>query len=190
LPSCVGANAFQTASGQPDASDPLRDETGILAGCHTALRAATAAEQELAGPLAGVCSLNSNLTGRPVFFCRTVARSAVYPLAATSSTLIATTSQPRSLLSIAKLNMARSRARPSIWSFVRIDQTCLDPNGGFAPVTLPKALVSGSRLLDLAWSYSSVTEDEEHVALARASEAGQLWGHGLALGPVTSERRQ
>jgi hypothetical protein len=26
-----------------------------------------------------VCSLNSNLTGRPVFFCRTVARSAVYP---------------------------------------------------------------------------------------------------------------
>jgi hypothetical protein len=30
--------------------------------------------------------------------------------AATSSTLIATTSQPRSLLSIAKLNMARSRA--------------------------------------------------------------------------------
>ena len=42
-----------------------------------------------------------------------------------SSTLIATTSQPRSLLSIAKLNMARSRARPSIWSLVRIDQTCL-----------------------------------------------------------------
>jgi len=28
-----------------------------------------------------VCSLNSNLTGRPVFVCRTVARSAVYPLA-------------------------------------------------------------------------------------------------------------
>jgi hypothetical protein len=38
---------------QPDASDPLRDETGILAGCHTALRAATAGEQELAGPFAG-----------------------------------------------------------------------------------------------------------------------------------------
>jgi hypothetical protein len=30
---------------------------------------------------------------------------------------------------------------------------------------------------DLAWSYSSVTEDEEHVPLARASESGQLWGH-------------
>ena len=35
-------------------------------------------------------------------------------LAATSSTRMATTSQPRGLLSIAKLNMARSRARPSI----------------------------------------------------------------------------
>src|SRR3984893_12248610 len=84
------------------------------------------------------------VTGRPVFFCRTVARSAVYPLAAISSTLIATTSQPRSLLSIARLNMARSRARPSIWSLVRIGQTCLGRNGGFAPVTLP--LFQGTRL--------------------------------------------
>src|SRR3954452_15679057 len=40
-----------------------------------------------------------------------------------SSIRMATASQPRSLLSIARLNMARSRARPSIWSFVRIDQT-------------------------------------------------------------------
>jgi hypothetical protein len=31
-------------------STPLRDEPGILAGCHTAVRAATAGEQELAGP--------------------------------------------------------------------------------------------------------------------------------------------
>src|SRR5450631_1376352 len=84
-----------------------------------------------------VCSVNSNRTGRPVFFWRTVARSAVYPPAATSSTLIATTSQPRSLLSIARLNIARSRTRPSIWSFVRIDQTCLGRSGGFAPVSLP-----------------------------------------------------
>src|SRR3954449_8655305 len=50
---------------------------------------------------------------------------------------MATTSQPRSLLSMAKLNMARSRTRPSIWSFVRIDQTCLGRSGGFAPVSLP-----------------------------------------------------
>src|SRR4051812_26192112 len=36
---------------------------------------------------------------------------------------MATTSHPRSLLSIARLNIARSRTRPSIWSLVRIDQT-------------------------------------------------------------------
>jgi hypothetical protein len=50
---------------------------------------------------------------------------------------MATTSQPRSLLSIARLNIARSRTQPSIWSFVRIDQTCLGRSGGFAPVSLP-----------------------------------------------------
>ncbi|MBT1517034.1 hypothetical protein KIP88_42420 [Bradyrhizobium sp. SRL28] len=47
-------------------------------------------------------------------------------------------------LSIARLNMARSRARPSIWSFVRIDQTCLGRSGGFAPVSFP--LFHGTRL--------------------------------------------
>jgi hypothetical protein len=45
--------------------------------------------------------------------------------------------QPRSLLSIASLNMARSRARPLIWSFVRLDQTCLGRGDGLAPVSLP-----------------------------------------------------
>jgi hypothetical protein len=133
------------------ASDPLRNKTGILAGCHAAVRVATACEQELAGAVcrwtvidrpAGL--LNSNLTGRSVFFCRTIARSAVYRPAATSSTLMATTSQPRSLLSIARLNMARSRARPPIWSFVRIEQTCLGRSGGFAAVSFP--LFHGIRL--------------------------------------------
>src|SRR5499427_6695424 len=56
---------------------------------------------------------------------------------------MATTSQPRSLLSIARLNIARSRARPSTWSFVRIDQTCFGRSGGFAPVSLP--LFQGTR---------------------------------------------
>jgi hypothetical protein len=87
---------------QPNAADPLGNEARILARCHTAFDTTTTGEQELARTFVGdfqivvdcwrVCSLNSNLTGRPVFFCRTVARSAVYPLAATSSTLIATTS--------------------------------------------------------------------------------------------------
>ncbi len=51
--------------------------------------------------------------------------------------LQATTSQPRSLLSIARLNNARSRTCWSIWSFVRIAQTCFGLSGGFAPVSLP-----------------------------------------------------
>jgi hypothetical protein len=84
-----------------------------------------------------VDSVSSNLTGRPVFFWRTLALSAAYPLDATSSTFRPTTSQPRSLLSIAMLNNARSRVRPSTWSFVRIDQTCFGRSGGKAPTILP-----------------------------------------------------
>jgi hypothetical protein len=63
-------------------------------------------------PPARVCSVNSNLTGCPVFFCRTVARSTAYPPGATFSTLRAATSQPRNLLSIARLNIAKSRVLP------------------------------------------------------------------------------
>jgi hypothetical protein len=43
----------------------------------------------------------------------------------------------RSLLSIGKLNMARSRVRPSIIGRVRIDQTCFGRSGGLAPISLP-----------------------------------------------------
>src|SRR5579859_2744147 len=115
---------------QPNAADPLRNESSILARCHVAVRTATAGEQELAGPFAsGLQVVIDRLAGTP---------------AATSSTRMATTSQPRSLLSIARLNMARSRARPSIWSFVRIDQTCLGRRGGFAPVSFP--LFHGTRM--------------------------------------------
>jgi hypothetical protein len=51
--------------------------------------------------------------------------------------------QPRSLLSIASLNIAKSRVRPSICNRVRIDQTCFGRNGGFWPMSLP--LLQGSR---------------------------------------------
>src|SRR6266478_4325175 len=104
----------------------------------------------------------------PGLLCRTVARSAVYPHAATSSTRMATTSQPRSLLSIARLNMARSRVRPSIWSFVRIDQTCLGRSGASPRSACPCSRACGldfstGRLRCLTWSYSSVTEDDHHA---------------------------
>jgi hypothetical protein len=41
------------------------------------------------------------------------------------------------LLSMARLNIARSRVRCSIWSLVRIAQTCFCRSGGLAPVSFP-----------------------------------------------------
>jgi hypothetical protein len=73
-----------------------------------------------------------------------------------------TTSQPRSLLSIARLNGARSRLRPSICSLVLIDQTWLGRNGGLAPTSLPFSKVCEvqacrQRAIDgLSWSVSLV----------------------------------
>jgi hypothetical protein len=48
-----------------------------------------------------------------------------------------TTSHPRSLLSIARLNSARSLKRFNNWSRVLIAQTCFGRRGGLAPVSLP-----------------------------------------------------
>jgi hypothetical protein len=107
----------------------------------------TTRKQELAGPFVGDFQIvvdrlaglfaqfkSDRSSGLLLSDCGAVSR---IPARSDILDLDRTTSQPRSLLSIAKLNMARSRARPSIWSFVRIDQTCLGRNGGFAPVTLP-----------------------------------------------------
>lgn len=38
---------------------------------------------------------------------------------------------------VVRLNIAKSRVRLSIWSFVRIDQTCFARSGGFWPISLP-----------------------------------------------------
>ena len=65
------------------------------------------------------------------------------PCGATSSTFRLTTSHPRSLLSIATLNIAKSRSRPSTWSLVRIDQTFFVWSGGFDPIIL--SVPRGSR---------------------------------------------
>ena len=51
-----------------------------------------------------------------------------------------------------------------------MDQTCLDRSGGLAPISLP--LFQGVRWAGeancryLTWSYSSVTEDDEHAICA------------------------
>ena len=69
---------------------------------------------------------------------------------------------------MARLNMATSRVRPAICSFVRIDQTCFGRRGGFAPINLP--LFQGSRReacgMASVGSYivgSSVTEGHQDV---------------------------
>src|ERR1700680_5154045 len=121
----------------------------------------------------------------PVFFWRTVARSTAYPLGAMSSTLSATTSQPRSLLSIATLNIARSRVRPAICSLVRIDQTCFGRSGGLAPTNLP--LFQGTRFGAAGAGVSLscmvillVCENDQHGLHARAPSGVRL---------LTSNRR-
>src|SRR5262249_41020126 len=74
-----------------------------------------------------------------------------------SSTRSATTSQPRSLLSIARLNIAKSRVRPSICNRVRIDHTCFGRNGGFWPISLPlfQGCRRGSEGIACAWDCGS-----------------------------------
>src|SRR5215813_12023329 len=73
----------------------------------------------------------------------TVARSLTLPPANTSSILSRTRSQPLSLLSIARLNIARSRRRPSICSRTRIVQTYFGLSGRFWPIKRP--LFQGER---------------------------------------------
>jgi hypothetical protein len=132
---------------KPDAGDPLGDKPCILGRRHALARTPSAGKQEFTGLLArSLYIIIDRLSGLirqfepdrlPVFLCRTVARSIAYPLGATSSTLSATTSQPRNLLSMARLNIAKSRVLPSTCNLVRIDQTCFGRRGGFAPVSLP-----------------------------------------------------
>jgi hypothetical protein len=140
----VGA---KEAGVEPNSGNPLRYQPRILPSRDGSVGTAIADEEELTCLLAGgldmgvdrltVCSVNSNRTGCPVFLWRTIARSTACPCGATSSTFRLTTSQPRSLLPMAKLNIAKSRVRPSTLSFVRIDQTCFGRSGGFAPISLP-----------------------------------------------------
>ena len=84
------------------------------------------------------------------------------------STFRRTTLKPLSLLSMAKLNIARSHILPSICSMLRIDQTCLGRSGGCALSVCPYsrvrgAMPEGSDLQGLAWSCSSVAEDDQPV---------------------------
>src|SRR5215813_753382 len=103
-------------------------------------------EQEFAGLFAGHLQVSVNGFARLVGQfetdwtpCLLLAhdRATAYPFGAMSSTVRLTTSHPRSLLSIARLNSAKLRTCPSIWSLVRIDHTCLGRRGGLAPINFP-----------------------------------------------------
>lgn len=77
------------------------------------------------------CSVISNWTGRPVFFWTIVARCRTFTPEQTSSNRSLTRSQARSLLSIARLKIARSRLDRAISRRTRMDQTCFGSRGFF-----------------------------------------------------------
>src|SRR6056297_1558166 len=79
----------------------------------------------------------SKRTGFWVLLCRTDARSLIWLDAMTSTTFIFTRSQPRSLLSIARLKRARSRWFSANSSRTLIAQTCFGLSGLFCPTMRP-----------------------------------------------------
>ena len=82
------------------------------------------------------CSVISNCTGRPVFFCTIVARCRTLVPEQMSSNRSLTKSQARSLLSIG-LKIARSRLDRAISRRTRMDQTCFGSRGFFWPMSNP-----------------------------------------------------
>jgi hypothetical protein len=124
---------------EPDAGNPFRKESRVLPCRHALTEAASTWEEKFAPALAGGFQvIVDSVTGlirrleldRPTrLFLPN--RCAIHRIAVScnASTLIATTSQPRSLLSTAKLKGARSRIRPCNTNRVLIDQTCFGRSG-------------------------------------------------------------
>jgi hypothetical protein len=131
---------------QTDTVDPFRDQPSIVPRGH-GLDTTTARKKELSRLLPralevcvyGFAGLLSQLELDRYAGLSLTDRCAVDSMTVRSNIFDPqfTTSQPRSLLSIARLNIARSRVRPSICRFDRIDQTCFSRSGGLAPVSLP-----------------------------------------------------
>ena len=105
---------------QPYAVPPFGYQPGVLAGTERAGMIGSA-RKDIVGkrttsplqPCQQACSasaINSNCTGLPVFAWTTIARVRTWPPRTISPIVIFTTLQPRSLLSIAKSNNARSRS--------------------------------------------------------------------------------
>jgi hypothetical protein len=78
-------------------------------GCDPGKENLTVSARPLLSTLSRVCSVIPNCTGRCVFCCMTAARGATREPRQTSPTRSFVRSHARSLLSIARLNIARSR---------------------------------------------------------------------------------
>jgi hypothetical protein len=83
------------------------------------------------------CSVISNWTGRPVFFWTIVARCRTFAPEQMSSNRSLTRSHARSLLSMARLKMTRSRHDRAISRRTRMDQTCFGWRGRFWRMSNP-----------------------------------------------------
>jgi hypothetical protein len=113
------------------------------------------------------CSVISNWTGRPVFFWTIVARCRTLAPEQTSSNRSLTRSQARSLLSIDRLKIARSRLDLAISRRTRMDQTCLGSRGFFWPISNP--LFQGRRGRSIGRTGIGVLHHPAHrAALLRA----------------------
>jgi hypothetical protein len=125
--------------------DPIGDEPCVLPGRDASRQPTAAGEQKFAGLLAGASEVVINrlaglfrqfesdgATGLFLpYRCpvdRVPARGDIFDLEGDDIA---------AALSIARLNIAKSRVRPSTCSLVRIDQTCFGRSGGFAPISLP-----------------------------------------------------
>jgi hypothetical protein len=137
-----------------------------------------------------IIASSSNWTGRPVFCCTTIARVRIRPPLTRSPTRIFTTSQPRSLLSMARSNSTRSRSRRSRSSQKRIAQTCCGFSALLAPSFRPAFQARRSRE---AGSYSECPIIVLLSALVGQRELRWMqWRFSLAETgqPLWSTRRQ
>ena len=85
-----------------------------------------------------VCSVSSNLTGRPVFLCRTVARS--LNCVAVRCDVLDFNVQHITAAEFAvdrQIEHGKVSRGPAIINRVLIDQTWFGRSGGFAPINLP-----------------------------------------------------
>ena len=139
--------------GRARCGNPLADQSSILTCRNSSVAAATAGKEVLTRlfvggsdvDVDGLSGLLGHLEPDRLAGLLLAHRGAIDSMSVRRHFfhLETATSQPLSLLSMARLNIARSRVRPSICSLLRIDQTFLGRSGGFAPVSLP--LFHGSR---------------------------------------------